>query len=251
MGRIKHVVSGIHLSEGWSKICALQIPHKIRIFLWRFCRNTMPVRYLIRGRGIVVPIYCPMCTGDVEHLLHLFFDCDFAKACWQNVGLNFDMWSVENAAEWLLEKLSTESSEVLTKIATVLWGVWFARNKKIFEERTMTPAIIMEWSRKQVQEWKEANKKNHTTSGHNSSGSQQESRWTPPSLGSFKVNVDAVVKEGQDSFTVGMALRNSHGQFLAGRVMRFAGSTHVVEAEMVGIVEALMDKPTSSDNSNH
>ena len=156
-----------------------------------------------------------------------------------NVGLNYDMWSVENAADWLLEKLSTESSEVLTKIATVLWGVWFARNKKIFEERTMTPVVVMEWSRKQVQEWKEANKKHHATSRHISFVSQQESKWTPPNLGSFKVNVDGAIKEGQDSFAVGMALRNSHGQFLTGRVMRFAGSTHVVEAEMVGILEAL------------
>ena len=82
-----------------------------------------------------------MCNGDVEHLLHLFFDCNFAKECWQFMGLPLDMWETENACDWLLEKLSNESEERLIKIAVVLYGVWFARNKKIFEERALTPAV--------------------------------------------------------------------------------------------------------------
>ena len=233
------VVAEIRQSRGWSKLWSLQIPHKMRVFLWRFCRNNIPVRYLIRGKGITIPICCPMCPGDVEHVLHLFFDCGFAKECWQIVGLSYNMWTVENAADWLLERLSTDSSEVLSKIATVMWGVWFARNKKIFEEKVMTPAAVMSWSRNQVQDWVVASKHHQTSSSSNSSTLQQNHAWKPPDLGSFKINVDAAVKEGQDFFAIGMALRDYNGHFLAGRVMRFAGSMQVVEAEMVGIVEAL------------
>lgn len=52
-----------------------------------------------------------MCTGDIEHLLHLFFDCIFARSCWQHIGLNYDMREVESAPEWFLNKLSTESND--------------------------------------------------------------------------------------------------------------------------------------------
>lgn len=74
---------GLEHSKGWSRIWNLQIPHKIKYFLWRFCRKNLPVRNLLRGRSVVVPIVCAQCVGKIEHLLHLFFDCRFAQECWQ------------------------------------------------------------------------------------------------------------------------------------------------------------------------
>lgn len=59
------------------------------------------------------------------------------------MGLYYDMREVESAPEWFLHKLSTESSDNLIKIATVIWGVWWARNKRVWEGKTMTPAIAM------------------------------------------------------------------------------------------------------------
>lgn len=73
-------------SEGWAKIWRLCIPHKMKVLLWRFCHNNVPVRNLLRCKGIRLPISCVMCVGENEDLLHLFFDCHFAKACWKKVG---------------------------------------------------------------------------------------------------------------------------------------------------------------------
>ena len=126
-------VTAVQESTGWKRIWSLEVPHKVRIFLWRFCRNNIPIRKLIRSRGITVPISCSMCTGDIEHLIHLFFECNFARECWQFMGLSYSMWDVEFADGWLLDKLSSEpNQEILIRIAIMLWGIWFARNKKIF-----------------------------------------------------------------------------------------------------------------------
>lgn len=57
------VIEGMQQSNGWSRIWKLEIPHKIRVFLWRFCRNTIPVRIRLRGRGVPCPIGCTMCGG--------------------------------------------------------------------------------------------------------------------------------------------------------------------------------------------
>lgn len=43
-------------------------------------------------------------------------------------------------------------------VATVLSGVWFARNKRVWEGKIVTPAVTMELSAKMIQEWVEANK---------------------------------------------------------------------------------------------
>ncbi|XP_074359592.1 uncharacterized protein LOC141699321 [Apium graveolens] len=75
----KNRVTDVQQSDGWGKLWRLCIPHKIRVFLCRLCRNNVPVRYVLREKGFMVPISCSMCTGDIEHLIHLFFECNFAK----------------------------------------------------------------------------------------------------------------------------------------------------------------------------
>lgn len=111
---------GLQHSKGWNKIWNMKVPHKIKFFLWRICRNNLPIRILLRWRGVGVPIACAQCVGEVEHLLHLFFDCQFARDCWQKVGLNYTMWEVDNAPDWLLDKLCNETADNVIKIATVL-----------------------------------------------------------------------------------------------------------------------------------
>lgn len=87
----------VQQSNGWSRIWHLSIPCKIKIFIWRFCRNNILIRNLVRGKGVQVPVGCAI--GEVEHLLHLFFDCRFADKCWRRVGLLYDMWEVENGSD--------------------------------------------------------------------------------------------------------------------------------------------------------
>ena len=86
-------------SVGWKKVWHLKLPHKVKVFIWQFCRNVIPVRKRLSSRGVRIPITCPMC--------HLFFDCEFAARCWEHANLRFDWSQVENANEWLLRKIST------------------------------------------------------------------------------------------------------------------------------------------------
>lgn len=45
--------------NGWSKLWRLNVPHKVKVFLWRFCRNNIPVRNKLRTKGVHNPITCP------------------------------------------------------------------------------------------------------------------------------------------------------------------------------------------------
>lgn len=130
--------------EGWSRIWRLSIPHKVKIFIWRFCRDNVPVRIRLKNKGVSLPIMCPMCNVDVEHMLHLFFDCQFANSCWQSVGLNYDMREVHSATDWLLQKLEKGKHDEITSICLVLWGIWFWRNKKVWQNQCIKSAIAME-----------------------------------------------------------------------------------------------------------
>lgn len=90
---------GVQQSRGWNRIWSLEVPHKLKIFLWRICHNNIPVRNILRSKDVQVLIGCIMCVGDVEHLLHLFFNCNFAQECWSRVGLVYDMMDVDSAPD--------------------------------------------------------------------------------------------------------------------------------------------------------
>ncbi|XP_074322704.1 uncharacterized protein LOC141659679 [Apium graveolens] len=68
------------------------------------------------------------------------------------------MREAEYGSNLLLEKLYTESDDMLIIITKVSFGIWFARNKKVWEEKMLEPNVIMEMSSRQVNEWHEANR---------------------------------------------------------------------------------------------
>lgn len=84
-------------------------------------------------------------------MLHLFFDCKFATACWQKVGLHFKMRDVESALKWLLDDIIKESSKIVEKIVALLYDIWFPRNK-VWEGKQINPLATLEINTKQVVE---------------------------------------------------------------------------------------------------
>lgn len=70
-----------------------------------------------------VPVTYPMCSQDIEHMTHLFIDCEFAAGCWDHAQINYDWMTIELAHEWLLEKISTRSIVEVTQICIILWTI--------------------------------------------------------------------------------------------------------------------------------
>ena len=151
-----------------------------------------------------------MCTSDIEHMLHLFYDCSFALDCWNHVGLMYDWTQTEFAPEWLIHKLSTATNEEKTKICVVLWGIWHWRNKKVWDGKIVTPSFAMDSSFNMLSEWTHARKKqenNNQGSVEDSNASRKaRSKWQLPAAGVLKMNVDASVYPGTNAFSVGMVL---------------------------------------------
>lgn len=232
--------SNVPYSEGWKRLWSLFVPHKIKIFLWRFCRNTILVRMKLSAKGIRLPITCPMCSVDVEHLLHLFFDCRFAKKCWDHIGIRFDMSCVEDASSWLLQQLSSAKENDLLRICTVLWGVWCWSNKFVWEGKSIPAPLAMDSSVKHVEEWKVARSNTVATAQHQKvQNCRSRVRWYPPEPNVLKVNVDATFSVAGAIFSVGMVLRDHTGDFLADKVIGFEAAATAFEAEAIGTREAL------------
>lgn len=115
--------------------------------------------------------------------------------------------------EWLLQKCAESSCEKLSKICITLWGIWYWRNMRVWEEKMINFAIAMEGSFHTVEEWRKARCKQKIDVKSATNISELEKiRWSHPE-GTLKVNVDAAFYEDAPTCTIGMLIRDHRGSF--------------------------------------
>ncbi|XP_074362004.1 uncharacterized protein LOC141702214 [Apium graveolens] len=137
---------------------------------------------------------------------------------------------------------STGTIDEKENVAMILWGIWFARNRKIWEGKIINPSTVVEISMKQKHDWQEAMKsKQLKTAALSMKPVEKDNniKWKPPREGWHNLNVDASLFTGELSYSVGTVLRNECGQFVQGKNMRFQGQVTVLEAEARGVEEGI------------
>ncbi|XP_074297173.1 uncharacterized protein LOC141627867 [Silene latifolia] len=86
-----------------SKLWKLPISIKLRVFLWKFMANALPVGSEFLKRNMHWRSTCSLCEGSspcVESISHLFRDCSFAKALWNEMIF-------QNRCPWPMSALTT------------------------------------------------------------------------------------------------------------------------------------------------
>lgn len=135
-----------------------------------------------------------------------------------------------------------DNKEKMVNIATGLWGIWTTRNLKVWENKLMTPELAIQYSSKQVFKWREVQKEK--CSGNQvltrvQHEQREATRWRPPDIGKFKINVDASVFTGRAEYSIGMVMRDYAGRFCQVRNLCRMGEVWVFEAEARGVLEAI------------
>jgi len=63
----------------WKSIWQLDVPNKIKHFMWRLVHNSHPLRGNLIQRGMKIIDKCVVCGATGEDGGHLFFKCKMAK----------------------------------------------------------------------------------------------------------------------------------------------------------------------------
>ncbi|XP_074316673.1 uncharacterized protein LOC141652948 [Silene latifolia] len=132
-----------------SKLWKLPISIKLRVFLWKFMANALPVGYEFLKRNMHWRSTCSLCEGSspcVESLSHLFRDCSFAKALWFGcpLGLRLTEWVDIDARNWVINWVTyflkgPDPNSLLFPFLATLWRIWCCRNEIIFQNRRPWP----------------------------------------------------------------------------------------------------------------
>jgi len=68
----------------WKSIWKIRTPNKIRHFLWRAVKDSLPMKQNLRARHIPIDETCDLCDDHQETLLHGLWLCDHAQFVWKS-----------------------------------------------------------------------------------------------------------------------------------------------------------------------
>ena len=66
----------------WRKIWELNVPPKVRTFLWRACSGCLPTRENLHKKRIRVEQRCELCHHHTETIGHVLWECPLARNVW-------------------------------------------------------------------------------------------------------------------------------------------------------------------------
>lgn len=118
----------------WLALWKLQVPLKIKVFLWRISLST---RDMMQYRNMAINSSCGIC-GMWDSWRHALLDSNMSKLIWALEKKDFVEFlcgiPAQEAKHWLLI-IAFESlkQEEVIRIAVALWAVWYASQKTIFE----------------------------------------------------------------------------------------------------------------------
>ena len=121
----------------WKKIWKVWVPHKIRHFLWRATKDSLPTKQNLVARHIPVGNVCDGCGDHSESVMHALWLCDQVRSVWMtDPGFLFLVQAKCRTFLELLEVLFSHGSCYRVALfATVAWCLWQFRNK--FRERQL------------------------------------------------------------------------------------------------------------------
>ena len=122
--------SGEEEGKAWSALWKISIPSKIKVFIWRLARHSLPTTDVLHHRNMATQDTCPLC-GCQDSWRHALISCTMSKCVWAlsdaDVLLAMSELEEPSAKRWLFELYSRMDHAKFTSMAVTLWAIWYAR----------------------------------------------------------------------------------------------------------------------------
>ncbi|KAF7808587.1 uncharacterized protein G2W53_035330 [Senna tora] len=216
----------------WQRIWKAKMPAKIKIFVWRACREVLPVRASLNRRGLDVVDDCPSGCSEEETVLHALIGCPELLTFWRraNIPLSDQYDASLPFVEWFDIACSLWDADTLVRFAICAYNVWHRRNEIWIGKNVPNTDRVLEISLSFLNELQ----KLLAPENPSRRSLDSEVRWERPCWPLYKVNVDASLNQGLFG-GIGGIIRDSRGKVLAAMANRVprADSVEILEAKAI------------------
>ena len=223
-----------HPSQGenpsiWSRIWRLSVPKKVKNFLWKACKEALPVKKNLVRRRVLEEDVCCHCKLKAEDGYHALWDCSELSAIWETDVMWLFCKSKKFSNFFELARFVLEKDRQPELFASITWTIWFRRNQLRTSNKPFPLSQIISSAKQMLQEFTEV----HLAAPvQNSSPQQSRPKWEPPPPSLLKINFDGAVFRETEEAGLGVVVRDSHGQVLASLAekIKLPSSSEEVEA---------------------
>ena len=121
-------------SEGfkgvWKGIWRIRAPNRVRHFMWRAVKDSLPTKMNLYQRHVVGDALCPLCDETQESILHNLWYCEQAQVVWRSVRSFAPLYEKRHRTFMdLFESVLLQNSSFhVAWFATIAWCLWKRRN---------------------------------------------------------------------------------------------------------------------------
>ena len=230
--------SGNDEGSSWSSLWKTEVPNKIRVFLWRLARESIPRHDILHHRHMATSPACQLC-GAADSWRHALLECALSRSVWslasEHLVEQMSTCADACAKTWLFTLNSTLSHADFTRLWVTLWAIWSSRRKLIHEGIHQTPYATNGFIAAFISDLQVVAK----PQGHPRVVQPSPARWIPPQEGNCKINVDAALMRTRPVGAVAAVCWDRHGIFVGVSTITFHGIDDPATLEALAIRESL------------
>ena len=214
-----------HDAEYWKNVWSLEVPSKIKNFVWRASKDALPVKKNLLHRRISQDGQCEICKAGDEDCLHALFFCPEVQA----------MWIADPQWKWLTKMCGSTMKDIFKRVfsekkdaellAFTAWAIWNRRNQLRFNEVSCPLNQILSLSKDRKLEFQCIHPVTITPQHRN------HTRWKPPEQGVYKVNYDGAMFNQQNRAGLDVVIRNIEGAIMASMSQQIPLPTTVAQVK--------------------
>lgn len=192
-------------SKAWKGIWKIKTPNRIRHFIWRDARDSLPTKQNLRQQHVLVEASCALCDEHTESLIHCVWLCDHAQAVWKS-DISFSRYNKKqyrSLFELLEEVMSNGSRYHVALFSTIAQCLWQRSNRLRENQPTWLLKEVGDRARTLVMEFFEACK-----SDAGPSAPAVPVCWSCPPKSFYKVNFNATMFENLGCARIRVAIQD-------------------------------------------
>ncbi|KAB2626048.1 hypothetical protein D8674_017708 [Pyrus ussuriensis x Pyrus communis] len=207
----------------WKGIWKLEVPPKLRHFLWLTVHNCLPTRDALFRRRSSQTSTCPICCCHDETIEHIFLSCSWVEPIRFGgaLGYKVDRLSLPSWSDWIQGVFSPNlcnSGDIMWRqsyIVFTCWCIWKARCDFVFKGVPINPLKVLAAVSAAVSSFCGAKVKAGDRGRGDGRRNLQVTRWCAPAYPFVKINVDAGWSKASKMGFVGLIVRDMESKFVA------------------------------------
>jgi hypothetical protein len=195
----------------WTGIWAAHVQPKVKLSVWRACKNILPTQTNLFDRRVISTYSCQWCEEEAETSDHVLWRCEFAQRVWQQTNISFPLGYATHLTffDLIWCSLNDLQSPAIEVLFTTAWELWNARNALLFEETVTTVNDICQKAAGAALDFLESTAQLAPIA--NTQIMINEVKWRPPANDNFKLNVGTHGSTDQHISGLAALIRDSQG----------------------------------------